>query len=189
LQRSSNRSGCFRIDSRRSIRKSSGGPVVVAWPESVQSFRDRWLSLHIRMTVWLRRPMNKTISASVGLSGANRSQDVRTVQELLNLVAPTWGGPTPKLTVDGFIGPKTNGAIRRFQEVQFKQVFSPDGRVDPGQRSIRRLNHIGGSNARPGQDEFLPGTVHQFCGKVRKCCGHKPPDGPDLAQIVRNASS
>jgi peptidoglycan hydrolase-like protein with peptidoglycan-binding domain len=93
--------------------------------------------------------MNKTISASVGLSGANRSQDVRTVQELLNLVPPTWGGPTPKLTVDGLIGPKSNSAIRRFQEVQFRQVFNPDGRVDPGQRSIRRLNHIGNSGSRP----------------------------------------
>lgn len=94
--------------------------------------------------------MARTISASVGQGGVNRSADVRTIQELLNKVPVGWGGPLPKLKEDGFIGPLTNAAIRGFQEVQFKQVFNPDGKVDPGQRTLARLNHIADSTERPG---------------------------------------
>ncbi|MDZ7640009.1 MAG: papain-like cysteine protease family protein [Bryobacterales bacterium] len=94
--------------------------------------------------------MPKTISSSVGQGGVNRNADVRTVQELLNKVPQTWGGPMLKLAEDGLIGPKTNAAIRRFQEVQFKQVFNPDGKVDPGKRTIGRLNEIADGSERPG---------------------------------------
>ena len=52
-----------------------------------------------------------TISASVGLGGANRADDVRTVQSLLNDVKIERGGPAPPLAVDGIAGPLTNGAI------------------------------------------------------------------------------
>jgi peptidoglycan hydrolase-like protein with peptidoglycan-binding domain len=94
--------------------------------------------------------MSKSISASVGQGGVNRNPDVLTVQQLLNKVPASWGGPFPLLAQDGWIGPKTNAAIRRFQEVQFQHVFNPDGKVDPGQRTIRRLNHINQSSERPG---------------------------------------
>lgn len=94
--------------------------------------------------------MDRSVSASVGQGGANRSGDVRTVQELLNQVPITWGGPNPSLDEDGIVGPLTIAAIRGFQQVQLSTYFSPDGRVDPNQRTIRRLNHIAGSNERPG---------------------------------------
>ncbi|MEO2089108.1 MAG: hypothetical protein ABGY75_06380 [Gemmataceae bacterium] len=54
--------------------------------------------------------MDRTITASVGEGGANRPADVRTVQEMLNKALPGWGGPTPKLVVDGACGPLTKTA-------------------------------------------------------------------------------
>lgn len=83
--------------------------------------------------------MAKTISASVGAGGANRRSDVTTVQELLNQVTSVKGGADPKLDVDGWIGPKTTGAIRRFQQQQFGWA---DGRVDVDQVTIRKLNEL-----------------------------------------------
>jgi hypothetical protein len=86
---------------------------------------------------------NKTIaiSASVGSGGANKSGDVKTIQRALNRVAPEQGGAVPPLDVDGFFGPKTGGAIRQFQKVQFPG-WTPDGRIDPGQKTIKRLNEL-----------------------------------------------
>lgn len=82
------------------------------------------------------------ILASVGMGGANRRDDVIAIQTLLNLarlVVPQIG---PSLAVDGIAGPKTIGAIRAFQTAQFG---SADGRVDPGKRTIARLNVLGQS--------------------------------------------
>jgi peptidoglycan hydrolase-like protein with peptidoglycan-binding domain len=79
------------------------------------------------------------ISASVGLGGGNRTIDVVTVQMLLNGAARSIGVPDTQLTTDGIVGPKTLKAIRIFQENQFGVS---DGRVDPHQRTIRRLNDI-----------------------------------------------
>jgi peptidoglycan hydrolase-like protein with peptidoglycan-binding domain len=93
--------------------------------------------------------MDRTITASVGEGGANRPADVRTVQEMLNKALPGWGGPTPKLVVDGACGPLTKTAIRRFQQVQLATYFPPDGRVDPGHRTLKRLNHIWNVNDPP----------------------------------------
>ncbi len=93
--------------------------------------------------------MDKKISGSVGQGGTNLKADVTTVQQLLNKVQYNWGGPNPKLSEDGFIGPKTIAAIRRFQEIQFKNVFTPDGKVDPGKMTIGRLNHIANSSELP----------------------------------------
>lgn len=94
--------------------------------------------------------MAKAISATVGQGGVNRNADVLTIQKLLNRVPSSWGGPTIKLAEDGWIGPKTNAAIWRFQEMQFKHVFVPDGKVNPGMSTIGRLNHIADSSERPG---------------------------------------
>src|SRR3546814_20468852 len=68
----------------------------------------------------------------------------------LNRVPPSWGGQAPALAVDGLIGPKTNGAIRNFQQIQLGTIFNPDGRVDHGRRTSGRLNHIWDSAERPG---------------------------------------
>jgi hypothetical protein len=37
--------------------------------------------------------MSKTITASVGINGKNKKPDVETVQQLLNNVPPSDGGP------------------------------------------------------------------------------------------------
>lgn len=57
----------------------------------------------------------KKILSSVGLRGVNRRDDVRRVQELLNLVPHADGGPLTKLATDGLCGRKTNGAIEKLQ--------------------------------------------------------------------------
>ena len=86
--------------------------------------------------------MDRTIRASVGQGGVNRPADVRTIQEMLNKALPGWGGPAAKLVPDGFNGPLTVAAIRRFQQVQLATYFPPDGRVEPGKKTLKRLNHI-----------------------------------------------
>lgn len=70
--------------------------------------------------------------AKVGRGGVNSSQDVKVVQQLLNRNGSKMM-PFQSLAVDGKIGPKTIGAIERFQRVvlRFNNV---DGRVDPGEK-------------------------------------------------------
>ncbi len=84
-------------------------------------------------------PVAATISAAVGVGGANRNDDVLTVQQLLNAANARIGCPAKPLDEDGWIGPKTVAAIREFQQ---KQLGFNDGRVDPNQKTITRLNEI-----------------------------------------------
>jgi hypothetical protein len=104
--------------------------------------------------------MGKSISASVGVNGANRRDDVVTVQELLNCIPAIKGGAEQSLTVDGWIGPLTVGAIRKFQQQQFGWA---DGRVDPNNVTIAKLNEL--ALASGGDDDpfrctcFLPPRV------------------------------
>src|SRR5262245_50233720 len=84
--------------------------------------------------------MAETITAAVGTTPAlNRAQDVETIQTLLNQVPANQGGPNPLLDLDGLIGPLTIGAIRKFQS--FHLGFN-DGRVDPGQKTLAKLNEF-----------------------------------------------
>lgn len=83
--------------------------------------------------------MAKSISASVGEGGGNRPADVKTIQELLNQIPTSKGGPQPLLAVDGLIGPKTIGAIRNFQKFHFGWS---DGRVDTNNVTIAKLNEL-----------------------------------------------
>lgn len=84
-----------------------------------------------------------TVSGSVGLAGANRRDDVSTVQRLLNAhIAP--GGNS--LRVDGIAGPQTIAAIRSFQQ-RIVQLRVPDGRVDPGGPTLRALQRSPSSMA------------------------------------------
>jgi hypothetical protein len=86
--------------------------------------------------------MPRQIRASVGrMGGRNLPDDVRTVQELLNEVPATEGGPTPPLVPDSLCGPKTIGAIQRFQLHHFG-FSGADGRVDPGGRTLAKLNEF-----------------------------------------------
>ncbi|MEM7319567.1 MAG: peptidoglycan-binding protein [Pseudomonadota bacterium] len=67
-------------------------------------------------------PIATSITAAVGKGGTNAPQDVQTVQQLLNQNGAS-------LVVDGLVGPKTIGAITKFQQAS---LGFGDGRVDPG---------------------------------------------------------
>jgi peptidoglycan hydrolase-like protein with peptidoglycan-binding domain len=74
-----------------------------------------------------------TISAAVGNGGSAKcGVDVRNVQKLLNQA-----GAKPRLAEDGIVGPNTIRAIRQFQSAF---MTTPDGRVDPGGPTLRKLN-------------------------------------------------
>src|SRR5262249_46986637 len=112
--------------------------------------------------------MARNITASVGSGGTNRFDDVETIQELLNAVPADEGGPNPLLDVDGLWGPKTPGAIRHFQQTQFGWAGT-DGRVDPNQRTLNKLNEF---------DTPLVGPPVRFQG-VRPNSGFDANDGSD----------
>src|SRR3982751_557161 len=81
-----------------------------------------------------RKPIK--LSAAVGVGGSNGHDDVKLVQDALNYVRPTLGGPDPKLDVDSGCGPLTVAAIEKFQK---KELGWTDSRVDPDKRTIKRL--------------------------------------------------
>jgi hypothetical protein len=84
----------------------------------------------------------KRIGASVGRGGHNVREDVATVQNLLNNVPVERGGPAADLWSDGESSGSnftdTLAAILRFQNHQ--EGLYKDGRVDPGEATIARLN-------------------------------------------------
>jgi peptidoglycan hydrolase-like protein with peptidoglycan-binding domain len=77
------------------------------------------------------------ISASVGVGGVNRTEDVRQVQQRLNLFVARL--ELEPLHVDGDCGPKTRAAIVAFQD-DVVGMEVPDGRVDPGGRTWQVLD-------------------------------------------------
>lgn len=83
-------------------------------------------------------PINMTISIqrSVGRGGVNQAADVRAVQEQLNA---QMNPPRTALKPDGKFGPLTARMIRDFQRSVVGMKW-PDGRIDPGQRTLRHLN-------------------------------------------------
>ena len=80
--------------------------------------------------------MAKKISASVGKGGKNKPADAKTVQELLNPFASKAG--FTKLKIDSDCGPKTIGAIGKFQK-SVVAMTRPDSRVDPNGDSFKAL--------------------------------------------------
>jgi len=72
------------------------------------------------------------IGASVGRGGVNRKPDTRRIQGALNEVFPALA-----LAVDGLCGPAT---VRRIERFQRGFMPAPDGRIDPGGRSLARLD-------------------------------------------------
>ena len=82
-----------------------------------------------------------TIEKSVGIGGANVRSDVLSIQKLLNRISPDKGGPAIMLGEDGWIGVKTNTAIRDFQ--QFHKTGT-DTRVDPGGATLAKMNAVAG---------------------------------------------
>lgn len=76
--------------------------------------------------------MSIQIQDSVGAGGNNGKADTRKIQKLLNAIFPS-----QLLEVDGDCGTKTVNKIKRFQR---RYMNNPDGRVDPGGRTLRKLN-------------------------------------------------
>ena len=76
------------------------------------------------------------IQASVGRGGVNHAEDTRQIQTLLNRHPDLPGVP---LLVDGVIGPVTIAAIEAFQGRHVGMAL-PDGRVDPGGRTLSLLS-------------------------------------------------
>lgn len=85
------------------------------------------------------------ISRSVGTNAVNHPGDVAVVQDLLDTIPTSLGGPSTLLKVDGISGPKTQHAIRDFQ-LRGLGFRWPDGRVDPGGKTIRQLQERAGKN-------------------------------------------
>ena len=77
----------------------------------------------------------KTIVASVGHGGLNRTDDVRLVQELLNRHIQPLQRP---LVVDGVMSPRIIAAIEAFQR-RVLNMRRPDGRIQPGDRTMAAL--------------------------------------------------
>jgi peptidoglycan hydrolase-like protein with peptidoglycan-binding domain len=80
------------------------------------------------------------IQGSVGQNGDNLEPDTRLVQRLLNRQDLS---PLTAIPEDGRVGSSTIEAIRHFQ-TRTLGMQSPDGRVDPGGRTLRKLNTSGG---------------------------------------------
>lgn len=82
------------------------------------------------------------ISASVGENAKNNKQDVIEIQKALNtIIVHNVLVPLAPLKVDGIAGSNTKTAIRQFQRVSVGAA-SPDGRVDVGGRTIKKMNEV-----------------------------------------------
>lgn len=97
----------------------------------------------------IRRPVGPiSITKTVGLNAPNVFDDVFKIQHELDRIAPIDGGPATPLVVDGKCGPKTNKAIRDFQMKHFG-FQGADGRIDPGKRTIQKINELKNDNIFP----------------------------------------
>jgi peptidoglycan hydrolase-like protein with peptidoglycan-binding domain len=117
-----------------------------------------------------------TISASVGQGGVNKSSDVLKIQQALNKIPANQGGPIPLLKEDGYIGPKTIGAITKFQKENGGLIT--DGRVDVNGPTLARINAILSNSPTP-----TPGpTGPKFTDK-----NLYGPNGPSSSDIKQDA--
>lgn len=105
------------------------------------------------------------IKASVGKDGVNAKADVEIVQALLNNFVTRLGLKT--LETDGDCGGGTRKAIREFQK-QIMGIAAPDGRVDPGGRTLARLNVSGATPpaATPAASGATAAVAAELSGKA-----------------------
>lgn len=96
------------------------------------------------------------IQASVGLKGTNRSHDVEQVQILLNQNRHRF--EQPEIAEDSIIGPKTIGAIKKFQSSVVGMSY-PDGRVDPNGKTLEHLNAGAVAGDQPATPPPPPGPT------------------------------
>lgn len=114
----------------------------------------------LRDTPSVSLPRVKIIQGSVGTNGRNARADVITVQELLNNHR-TAIGLTVALGVTGNADQKTIDAIKLFQR-KILGLNNPDGRVDPGGRTLKALN--GGASAGSTNGRARPRFVPLWSG-------------------------
>lgn len=124
--------------------------------------------------------MTIKIKHSVGKGGINKKSDVIKIQRALNLVFPSL-----LLDVDGLCGKKT---IRRIIRLQKRFMNKPDGRVDPGGRTLKQLNSASpdiqskwsGDSAKWSQEKKISSLDKKMQGKVERVIksldeqGYKP---------------
>ncbi|MBL4606670.1 MAG: hypothetical protein JKY01_02435 [Pseudomonadales bacterium] len=75
------------------------------------------------------------LSSSVGSKGVNKSDDIKTVQQIINL-RDDLRKVLPKLVVDGRFGAKTQAGI---DQIQSNFMQKPDGRIDPYGTTIKKM--------------------------------------------------
>src|SRR5499433_3599896 len=97
------------------------------------------------MAEMAKDPEVRTILASVGRGGLNRSEDVRLVQELLNRHLQP---PQPPLIVNGVVDSRLLAVLEAFQR-RVVQMHRPDGRVDPGSPTFAALANASEQPATP----------------------------------------
>ena len=94
--------------------------------------------------------LSGAIGASVGTAAkaSNVPADVKFIQQLFNLIAPTSATP---LVVDGKCGPLLIQRISDFQKTRLN-VISPDGVIDPGGRTFKSLLEDARKAGQPAAD-------------------------------------
>lgn len=81
-------------------------------------------------------PSQTRLAATVGRNGANKVQDVKAVQSLLNARIPI---PMAFVDVTGVCDDQTIALIEEIQR-RYLNIANPDGRVDPHGRTLTFLN-------------------------------------------------
>lgn len=109
-----------------------------------------------------------SINAAVGQGGANRPDDVRVIQNLLNANAGLMQ-PFARLDVDGLIGPNTIAAIKQFQQ-RVVGMGNPDGRVDPNKTTHQKLIAALNQPTKPGP--VVPPTPNVPVGLITVTFAH-----------------
>jgi len=83
--------------------------------------------------------MATTITAKVGDGGKNNSADVIAIQTLLQ----KWEWVEPKVTVTGICSGKADDpTVQAIKNFQSKFLPSPDGRIDPGGTTLKKLDSV-----------------------------------------------
>jgi hypothetical protein len=113
------------------------------------------------------------IVKSVGAGGQNNKADVRVVQTLLNNFINALG--LPALVADGDCGEKTIKAIRKFQSV-IVGAANPDGRVDPGGRTMTALIGTAPATAPASDSSQLSGAAWWHANQAKYANSHKIED-------------
>ena len=113
----------------------------------------------------------ESISSSVGKDSKNNFKDAVTVQTLINGCMHLLK-PLDLLSPDGRVGKKTVEAIELFQKNVVKMV-NPDGRIDPGGKTIQLLNQKYVANNKPSANELnISGNI-KFPLKTRSPSNYK----------------